>query len=81
MDADLSHNPKYIPRFIELAKKNNYLIVASRYIKGGGTPDWSLYRKLQSRLVNLYAGYVLGTDITDYTGGFNMYNRHLLKKF
>lgn len=78
MDADLSHNPKYIPSFIELSK-NNDLVIGSRYIKGGGTADWSMFRKLLSRGGNLYTRVLLDGRITDYTGGFNLYSRKLLK--
>ncbi|MEI9913725.1 MAG: polyprenol monophosphomannose synthase [Candidatus Saccharibacteria bacterium] len=78
MDADLSHNPAYIPAFVKAAKKND-LIVGSRYMPGGQTPDWSFSRKLQSRMGNIYARGILGTRVSDYTGGFNMYSSSLLK--
>lgn len=79
MDADLSHNPAYIKDFVNAALKGHDFIVASRYIKGGDTPDWSWYRKLLSRGGNLYARMFLGSMITDYTGGYNMYSAPLLK--
>lgn len=78
MDADLSHNPKYIPKFIELAK-NADLVIGSRYIKGGGTSDWSWYRKFLSRGGNLYTQVLLDGRISDYTGGFNLYSEKLLR--
>ncbi len=79
MDADLSHDPKYIPNFLDSIQEAD-LIVGSRYIKGGGTPDWTILRKLLSRAGNLYACLILGTKIHDYTGGYNMYSSRLLKK-
>jgi dolichol-phosphate mannosyltransferase len=79
MDADLSHDPKYIPSFIELSKKADF-VVGSRYVKGGATPDWSLARKLQSRGGNIYTRLFLGSRITDYTGGYNLYASSLLRK-
>jgi dolichol-phosphate mannosyltransferase len=80
MDADLSHNPAYLPAFIKAAGKNKSdLVVGSRYIKGGDTPDWSLFRKLQSRGGNFYSRLILGGKISDYTGGFNMYSVVLMK--
>ena len=78
MDADLSHNPKYIPQFIEAAKNGADFVVGSRYIKGGDTPDWAWHRKLISRLGNIYTRFFLGSKIHDYTGGFNLYSRELL---
>ena len=80
MDADLSHNPSYIPNFIMAAKKNYDFVVGSRYISGGSTPDWSVYRRVLSKSGNLYSRLILGNKISDYTGGFNMYSVDLLKK-
>jgi dolichol-phosphate mannosyltransferase len=80
MDADLSHDPRYIAGFIHQAKLGVDFVVASRYIPGGGTPDWSLDRKILSRGGNFYARAVLSRRISDYTGGFNMYSAALLKR-
>ncbi len=77
MDADLSHNPKYIPQFIDCAKQGHDFIVASRYVSGGGTPDWPLHRRLLSRYGNYYARLILSNKISDYTGGYNMYKTRL----
>lgn len=79
IDADLSHNPNYIPQFLEAAKTHDF-VVGSRYIKGGATPDWSWYRKLLSRGGNLYTRLWLGNTITDYTGGFNLFHADLLRQ-
>ena len=78
MDADLSHNPKYIPQFVRAAAEGADFIVGSRYVKGGDIPDWAWYRKLISRLGNFYTRLFLGSKIHDYTGGFNMYTKDLL---
>ncbi len=80
MDADLSHNPKYIPKLLNKAKTGADFVVASRYITGGGTPDWPLHRKLLSKYGNYYARLILNNKITDYTGGYNLYSNQLLKK-
>ncbi|WP_167044849.1 polyprenol monophosphomannose synthase [Salinibacterium sp. ZJ454] len=80
MDADLSHNPKYLTGFIHQGTLGTDLVVASRYIPGGGTPDWSLKRRVLSRGGNFYARNVLSRRITDYTGGFNMYSAKLLRR-
>lgn len=80
MDADLSHNPEYISDFLKIAKKDTDLIVASRYIPGGATPDWPLYRRVLSRGGNFYTRLFLSRKVTDYTGGYNMYSVSLMKK-
>jgi dolichol-phosphate mannosyltransferase len=80
MDADLSHNPAYITGFIHQANLGADFIVASRYMPGGGTPDWPWYRQALSRGGNTYTRLILGSKMTDYTGGFNMYKTSLVKK-
>ena len=78
MDADFSHNPEHIPHLLERSRHAD-LVVGSRYVPGGATPDWSWYRKLVSRLGNRYARLFLGSRITDYTGGFNLFSVELLR--
>lgn len=80
MDADLSHNPKYLKDFVDATLTGHDFVVASRYLPGGDTPDWGWHRKLLSRGGNLYARCFLGNTITDYTGGYNMYRTDVLKK-
>lgn len=80
MDADLSHDPKYIKEFLAEARRGTDLVVGSRYIPGGGTPDWTWNRKFLSRGGNTYARLVLSRRVSDYTGGFNMYSASLLEK-
>jgi len=80
MDADLSHNPKYIPEMIRAAQDGADFVVGSRYIRGGDTPDWTWNRKLLSRFGNIYTRVFLGSKIHDYTGGYNLYATNLLKK-
>lgn len=81
MDADLSHDPKYIEEFLNAAKNKSDLIVGSRYIKSGGLPkDWPWYRKFLSVFGNLYTKRLLDQRIADYTGGFNMYSTNILRE-
>jgi dolichol-phosphate mannosyltransferase len=79
MDADLSHDPSYIPFMIAAAVTAD-LVVGSRYIQGGATPDWTWGRRVQSKFGNLYARLFLGNKIHDYTGGFNLYTADLLRQ-
>jgi dolichol-phosphate mannosyltransferase len=78
MDADLSHDPKYLKQFVDATKQADF-VVGSRYIKGGATPDWQWHRKLLSRGGNFYTRLLLGARITDYTGGYNLFSRQLLE--
>jgi dolichol-phosphate mannosyltransferase len=80
MDADLSHDPKYISDFLREVRDGADFVVASRYIPGGGTPDWTLDRKILSRGGNIYTRLLLGRRLTDWTGGFNLFSADLLRR-
>ena len=79
MDADLSHQPKFLPLLWEKLKEND-LVIGSRYINGGGIEGWPWYRLFLSRFASLYARIILGVRIYDFTGGFNGYKKEVLAK-
>ncbi len=78
MDADLSHDPKYLPSFIENIKEYD-LVIGSRYVKGGGVVNWSLLRKFISFGGSTYARTILGISVKDVTGGFKCFRRDVLE--
>lgn len=79
MDADFSHNPKDIPRLLEVGKESE-VVVGSRYVKGGGISNqWSILRKFISRLGNFYARVITGLNIRDSTAGFKCYRKKVLQ--
>ena len=78
MDADFSHQPKYIPDMLR-ASETADLVLGTRYIKGGGTENWSFSRKLTSRGGNLYARAILWLPYKDLTGGFKCFRREVLE--
>ena len=79
MDADFSHQPRYLPVFFE-NMKNNDVVIGSRYVKGGGIKNWGFDRLLLSWGGNLYAQIILLTKLRDLTGGFNCYSRQFLER-
>ncbi len=79
MDADFSHNPKYLTTMIEKMHDND-VVIASRNVKGGGVQGWSVFRNLISKGGSLYSRIILGMKISDLTGGFNGWNIETLKK-
>ncbi len=79
MDADMSHNPKYLPQIFSAMQEND-LVIGSRYVKGGGVRDWPLLRRLISLGGNIYSQMVLMSNVRDLTGGFNCYHRRFLEK-
>ncbi|MCC2645739.1 MAG: dolichyl-phosphate beta-D-mannosyltransferase [Burkholderiales bacterium] len=79
MDADFSHNPKYLPQFFEEIKTSD-LVIGSRYIGGGGVVNWGIIRKIISQGGSMYSRFILGLPIRDLTGGFKCYRREVLEK-
>jgi dolichol-phosphate mannosyltransferase len=79
MDADFSHDPGYLSHFYAAAE-NADLVIGSRYIQGGGTPNWSPLRKFISGGGNVFARTVLGIPIHDCTGGYRCYRVAALSK-
>jgi dolichol-phosphate mannosyltransferase len=78
MDADFSHDPRYLPGLVE-ASSGADLVLGSRYVPGGGVRDWGLVRRLVSRGGGLYARAILGVDVHDLTGGFKCIRREVLE--
>ena len=79
MDADFSHNPKYLPQIFKAMEEND-LVIGSRYVKGGGVKDWGFDRQFISRGGNVYAQIILLTRVRDMTGGFNCYHKNFLEQ-
>ena len=77
MDADFSHNPRYIPDLIALSSRV-HVAIGSRYVPGGGTRNCSRWRILLSRGANLVARTLLGLRARDATAGFRLYRREVL---
>jgi dolichol-phosphate mannosyltransferase len=78
MDADFSHDPKYLPEFLEKLERYD-VVVGTRYIRGGGVRNWPWYRKVVSRGGSLYTRLITGMPLHDATGGFNGYRRKVLE--
>lgn len=78
MDADFSHDPKYLPQMLAACETHD-LAIGSRYVTGGGTENWGLARRFISRGGGLYARTILGVSIRDLTAGFMCYRRETLE--
>jgi dolichol-phosphate mannosyltransferase len=77
MDADFSHNPRYLPALVALVQGAD-LAIGSRYVRGGGATGCSLSRVLISRGANALARAVLGLKAHDCTAGFRCYRAEVL---
>jgi dolichol-phosphate mannosyltransferase len=78
MDADFSHDPKYLGDLLA-ATGDADLVLGSRYVPGGGVLNWSLVRRLISRGGGIYARAILGVGVHDLTGGFKCIHRSVLE--
>ncbi len=78
MDADFSHNPEDLPRFIELLDRYD-LIIGSRYIDGVSVVNWPMKRLLLSYFACIFARVVTGIPVKDLTSGFKCYSSKALK--
>ncbi|MBL8787411.1 MAG: polyprenol monophosphomannose synthase [Deltaproteobacteria bacterium] len=78
MDCDFSHQPKYLADFLQ-ASSTADLVLGCRYMKGGGTEDWTWFRRFVSKGGNFYARAVMGLRFRDLTGGFKCFRREVLE--
>jgi dolichol-phosphate mannosyltransferase len=78
MDADLSHDPAYLPSMLALLGKCD-VVIGSRYIRDGGTVNWGIGRLLLSWLANTFAAILLQIPAHDITSGYRLYRRQALE--
>lgn len=81
MDADLSHNPDYLPEMLLHIAQGYDLVVGSRYIQGGGIRDWPLRRRILSRAGNWVIRLLTGVwGFHDWTSGYRAFTIELYKR-
>jgi len=78
MDADFSHDVKYLKEFLNASKKAD-LVIGSRYINGVRVEGWRFRRLLLSKLANMYISYIMVKPVWDFTAGFRCYRRAVLE--
>ncbi len=81
MDADLSHDPADIPRFLEKIATGADFVIGSRYMKGGAIPpDWGIHRKLFSVIGNLIIRFgFMKLSVTEWTNGYRAIKTWVIK--
>lgn len=78
MDADLSHDPNDIPKFLK-ALKTRDVVVGSRYVKGGGNYNRRKSRIIISRVANILASFFFNLNLSDCTSGYRAYKRRVIE--
>jgi dolichol-phosphate mannosyltransferase len=74
MDADFSHDPKQMQRLLD-KRAPKTLVIASRYVAGSKIMNWTLRRKITSKLANTYIRMILQVPVNDCTNGYRCYSR------
>ena len=77
MDADFSHDPKFLPAFFEAIKTND-VVIGSRYVEGISVVNWDLKRLILSKAASFYVRSITGMPIADCTAGFICWRREAL---
>lgn len=84
MDADYSHDPRYLPTMLERLRQSGPsevdVVVASRYIAGGGVQGWPWRRRVMSRLINAFARWWLAIRVHDTSGSYRAYRTAILRR-
>lgn len=75
MDADLSHEVRFLPTLISAAAAGADLVIGSRYVAGGGVSSWSALRRQLSRFANFYVRTVTKLAVQDCTAGYRCWRR------
>ncbi len=78
MDADFSHDPRELKRFLRNIKEYD-LVLGSRYITGVNVVNWPMRRLLLSYFANFYTRIITGMPVKDATGGYKCFKREVLE--
>jgi dolichol-phosphate mannosyltransferase len=78
MDADLSHDPKYLPAFFDALDRGADVVIGSRNIAGGDVEGWGVTRHVISKGGSLYSRTILGLGVRDLTSGYKAFSRRAL---
>ncbi len=79
MDADLSHDVRYLPDFVRALDDGADVVIGSRNISGGGVEGWGLGRHVISKGGSLYSRTILGLPVRDLTSGYKAFTRRALE--
>ena len=79
MDADLSHNPEYLPDLVNAAASHD-LVIGSRYLRGVSVVNWPLHRIFLSAFGNRYIRFITSLSASDCTSGYRCWRREALAR-
>ena len=80
MDSDLSHDPSFIPNFLQAIEDGWDVVIGSRYVAGGKVIGWGWHRSLFSRAANFLSRHLAGLKVHDATSGYRAIRASSLSK-
>lgn len=80
MDADLSHDPQYLPAMVAKAAEGADMVIGSRYLQGVSVVNWPLHRLILSTFANRYIRAVTGLPVSDCTSGYRVWRREAIAR-
>jgi dolichol-phosphate mannosyltransferase len=80
MDADLSHDPQYLPAMVESVADGCDMVIGSRYLQGVSVVNWPLHRLVLSAFANRYIRAVTGLPVNDCTSGYRCWRREAVQR-
>jgi dolichol-phosphate mannosyltransferase len=80
MDADLSHDPQYLPAMVAAAANGHDMVIGSRYMQGVSVVNWPLHRLVLSAFANRYIRAVTGLPVNDCTSGYRCWRREAITR-
>ncbi len=80
MDADLSHDPQYLPAMVAAIAAGRDMVIGSRYLQGVSVVNWPLHRLVLSAFANRYIRFVTGLPVRDCTSGYRCWRREAVQR-
>jgi dolichol-phosphate mannosyltransferase len=77
MDADLSHDPRDLPRLVAAAASHD-VVLGSRFVPGGSDSDRALWRRVLTLAANFYIRVMFGIAVRDANSGYRCFRREAL---
>ncbi|MBW1803351.1 MAG: polyprenol monophosphomannose synthase [Deltaproteobacteria bacterium] len=78
MDADFSHDTRYLKDFLKASEKSD-LVIGSRYVEGVRVEGWRFRRLMLSKCANIFVSYIMVKPVWDFTAGYRCYKRKVLE--
>jgi dolichol-phosphate mannosyltransferase len=80
LDADLTHDPSYVPVMMKSVRASYDVVIGSRYVRGGRQLGVAPHRRILSRGISLFSKLLFRLSVKDVTSGFRCYKASIVRK-